>query len=126
MKNIFNEEKLKKNLEKILFIGKLYYEEERGLRFLESIIRYLYTNLESVKVDDIIEIIKEISEKGGSKSMTIAMKLKEEGKTQGKIEGKIEDAINLFKEGIPLDIISKCTGVTKNELKKAIKDSKKK
>jgi len=43
-----------------------------------------------------MKIIKEISEKGGSKSMTIAMKLKEESKT----EGKIEDTINLFKEGV--------------------------
>jgi len=112
MKNIFDEEKLQKNLEKFLIIGKLYYEEEKGLKFLESIIRYLYTNLENVKVDDIVEIIKGISERGGGDSMTIAMKLKQEGK----IEGKIEDAINMFKDGLPMDKIIKYTGVNRNKL----------
>ena len=123
MKNIFDEEKLQKNLEKILIIGKLYYEEEKGLKFLESIIRYLYTNLENVKVDDIVEIIKKISEIRGDESMTIAMKLKQEGRDEGIIKGKIEAAINMFKEGISLEIISKCTGVNKNELDEILKNN---
>jgi len=122
MKNIFDEEKLQKNLEKFLFIAKLYYEEEKGLKFLESIIRYLYANLENVKVDDIVQIIRNISEIRGDESMTIAMKLKQEGRD----EGKIEDAINFFKEGVSLEIISKCTGLPKNKLDEILINQKEK
>ena len=48
--------------------------------------------------------------------MTIAMKLKQEGRDEGIIEGKIEAAVNMFKDGLPMDKIIKYTGVTKNKL----------
>ena len=41
---------------------------------------------------------------------------KKEGIKEGIKEGKIEDARNLKKEGIPIKIISKCTGLTKEEI----------
>ena len=117
LKNIYDEEKLKKNLENFLILGKLYYEEEKGLKFLESVIRYLYINLENTKVEDIVHIIEKISEIGGKETMTIAMKLKEEGR----IEAKVEDALNLIKEGVSIDIISRCTGLSKTEIERIMK-----
>ncbi|MBU5488349.1 Rpn family recombination-promoting nuclease/putative transposase [Clostridium sp. MSJ-8] len=39
-------------------------------------------------------------------------------------EGKIEDAINLFKLGVSLEIIIKATGLSEEEIKKAIEESK--
>jgi len=116
-KNIYDEEKLKKNLENFLILGKLYYEEEKGLKFLESVIRYLYINLENTRVEDIVHIIEKISETGGKETMTIAMKLKEEGR----VEAKVEDALNLIKEGVSIDIISRCTGLSKTEIERIMK-----
>jgi len=116
-KNIYDEEKLKKNLENFLILGKLYYEEEKGLKFLESVIRYLYVNLENTKVEDIVHIIEKISEIGGNETMTIAMKLREEGR----IEAKVDVALNFIKEGVSIDIISRCTGLSKNEIEKIMK-----
>ena len=43
---------------------------------------------------------------------------------EGKIEGKIEDAINFLKLGVPLEIIIKATGLSEEEIKKAIEESK--
>ncbi|OHD11254.1 MAG: hypothetical protein A2086_01335 [Spirochaetes bacterium GWD1_27_9] len=72
-------------------------------------------SLPYIKVDNIVGIIKKNSKIRGDESMTIAMKLKQ--------EGKIEAAINMFKEGISLEIISKCTGVNKNELDEILKNN---
>jgi len=41
MRNIFNESELERNLKDFFEIGRHYFEEEEGLRFLESVIRYL-------------------------------------------------------------------------------------
>ena len=95
MRNIFNERDLEKNLKDFIEIGRQYFEEEEGLRFLESVIRYLY-NAPEIAVERVIETIKEISEEGGKLSMTIATKLIEKGKMQGKIEGKIEGEKSLL------------------------------
>ena len=86
---------LEKNLKDFIEIGRQYFEEEEGLRFLESVIRYLY-NAPEIAVERVIETIKEISEEGGKLSMTIATKLIEKGKMQGKIEGKIEGEKSLL------------------------------
>ena len=61
---------------------KEHFEEEEGLRFLESVIRYLY-NAPEIAVERVIDTIKEISEEGGKLSMTIATKLMEKGKIEG-------------------------------------------
>ncbi len=87
MRNIFNENELESNLKDFFEIGRHYFEEEEGLRFLESIIRYLYSTTE-IEVDTVVDTIKEISEKGGEISMTTAAKLIEKGKIEGKIEGE--------------------------------------
>lgn len=47
---------------------------------------------------------------------------KEEGKIEGKIEGKVERSIeiatNLIKQEIPLDVVAKATGLSKEEIEK--------
>ena len=87
MRNIFNESDLEKNLKDFIEIGSQYFEEEEGLRFLESVIRYLY-NASEIAVEQVIENNKEISEEGGKLSMTIATKLIEKGKMQGEDRGQ--------------------------------------
>lgn len=87
MKNIFNEEKLRRHLMDFLALGRLYFEEEKGLRFLESVIRYIYHTTE-IEPQKVVEIVRNISYKGGQLAMTTAMKLIEEGRKEGIEEGR--------------------------------------
>ncbi len=48
--------------------------------------------------------------------VTIAEQLQQ----MGRVEGKIEDAVNYFKLGVPLETISKATGLSLAEIKAAI------
>ena len=89
MRNIYNEKCLEDKLKGFFEIGRQYFEEEEGLKFLESIIRYLY-NASEITVERVIDTLKEVSEEGGKLSMTIAAKLIEKGKIEGKIEGRME------------------------------------
>ncbi len=61
MKNIFNEKELENNLKSFFEIGRHYFEEEEGLKFLESVIRYLYGSTE-LEVCKVVNTIKGISE----------------------------------------------------------------
>ncbi|MCF6149516.1 MAG: Rpn family recombination-promoting nuclease/putative transposase [Candidatus Kuenenia sp.] len=95
MRNIFDEKHLEDKLKEFFEIGKRYFQEEEGLRFLESVIRYLY-NAPEIPVERVIETVKEISEEGGILSMTIAARLIEKGKIEGKIEGEKSLLIRLI------------------------------
>ena len=134
MRNIFDEKGLEDKLKGFFEIGRHYFEEEDGLRFLESVIRYLYSSTE-IEVGKVINTIKEISEKGGEISMTTAAKLIEKGKIEGKMEGKMEglkEAIEIgleLKYGVEglklLERIRKIVVIEKLEaIKEAVKISK--
>ena len=111
MRNIFDEKCLEYKLKDFIEIGRQYFEEEEGLRFLEVVIRYLY-NAPEIAVERVIDIIKEISEEGGKLSMTIAAKLiekgkiegKREGERKGKLEGRLEGKIEGLKEAIEIGL----------------------
>ena len=103
MRNIFNERELESNLKGFFEIGRQYFEEEEGLKFLEGVIRYLYSSTE-IEVSKVVNTIKDISEKGGELSMTTASKLIEKGRMEGKIEGKIEGRMEGLKEAIALGL----------------------
>ena len=141
MRNILNEKELEKNLKDFLEIGRQYFEEEEGLKFLESVIRYLYSSTE-IEVGKVVNTIKEISEKGGEMGTTTAAKLiekgkiegerkgKAEGKAEGRIEGKIEGlkeaiAIGLeLKYGVEgLKLLEKIINMTSIEKLEAIKEA---
>ena len=130
MRNIFNERELERNLKDFFEIGRQYFEEEEGLKFLESVIRYLYSSTE-IEVDKVVNTIKEISGRGGELVMTTAMKLIEKGKIEGKIEG-LKEAIELgleLKYGVEglklLERINKISLAEKLEtIKEAVKIAK--
>lgn len=86
---------------------------------LESLISYLYNCMETVSVDDIVEVIQKISETGGEKSMTVPMKLRNEGK----IEGKIEDAKKMLLKGLDVELILDVTGLSREEILKLSADT---
>ncbi len=125
MKSIFNVNYLVNNLSYILGVGKDYYLTDEGADFLETIIRYLLSTTE-ITTQSIIDNIKKTSDKGGNIVMTTAAKLMKEGReegleqglTKGKLEGKLEDAKSLKTLGVEIDIISKATGLSEEEIKK--------
>ena len=125
MRNIFNERELDKKLKDFIEIGRQYYEEDEGLRFLESVIRYLY-NAPEIEVERVINTIQEISEEGGKLSMTIAAKLIEKGKLEGKSEG-LREAIGIgleLKYGVEgLKILEKISTITSVEKLEAVKEA---
>ena len=104
MRNIYDEKYLEGKLKVFFEIGRKYFEEKEGVKFLESVIRYLYY-ASDIEEERVIETLKEISEEGGKLSMTIAARLiekgklagieegRKEGKEEGRIEGRAEGAI---------------------------------
>ncbi len=52
--------------------------------------------------------------------VTIAEQLQQMGRVEGMKKSKIEDAVNYFKLGVPLETISKATGLSLAEIKAAI------
>ena len=92
-KNIFNEKKLVTHLKDIINIGRLYYREEEGLRFLESVLRYLFSTTE-ITVDTALECIEITDDRARENLMTTADKLMEKGIEIGTLLEKKEVLIN--------------------------------
>ena len=69
-KNIFNEKKLARHLKDFIGIGKLYFREEEGLKFLESVLRYLFSSTE-IAVDVALKSMEMIDGSAKETLMTI-------------------------------------------------------
>ena len=95
MKNIHNEDSLRKNLADFLNICSLYFKEEKGLNFLKALILYLYS-AGDLETTEVIQAVSALSEAGGTEAMSTATRLMEMGKIKGFEEG-IEKGI---KKGI--------------------------
>ncbi|MEW6617983.1 MAG: Rpn family recombination-promoting nuclease/putative transposase [bacterium] len=123
MKNIYDERRLREHIEDFLQIGRMYYEEEKGLKFLEAVIRYIYNSTE-IKPEEVLETVKKISEKGGEITMTTAMRLRKEGLQEGLQQGLqrlIEVAKSMYKKGFKLEMIAEITGLSEEEIKKVVR-----
>ena len=116
MKNIMNDAELEKNLRDFLEMGRLYFEEERGLKFLESVIRYLYQGSDEKLQNTMVKSIKAISEKGGDIVMTIAKSLEKKGEKNG----KYHTARKMAQKGMDIELISELTELSIEELKKVL------
>ena len=89
MKNIFDQQKLEHHLIQFLEIGRAYFQETQGLKFLEAVINYLLQATE-IEPDKLVQSVASISEKGGDIAMTTAEKLRQEGMQKGRQEGRQE------------------------------------
>nr|WP_320193466.1 Rpn family recombination-promoting nuclease/putative transposase [uncultured Desulfobacter sp.] len=89
LKNVFNPGHLEQALEEYFALGKLFFQEQNGLNFLETVIKYLYLATE-IKTHSIIDAIDSISKQGGVIAMTTAEKLRQEGRLEGRLEGRQE------------------------------------
>ncbi len=120
-KNIFNEKKLVTHLKEIINIGRLYYKEEEGLRFLESVLRYLFSSTE-ITVNTALECIEITDGRARENLMTTADKLMEKG-----IEIGIEKGTLLDKKEVLINQITRKFGISEDDrvLIMAIEDKSK-
>jgi len=86
LKNIFYPEKLEPGLKDLFSLGYRFFQSEKGLKFLEIIISYLYQATE-IETESIINAIVPVTRKGGEIAMTTAEKLRQEGLQKGRQEG---------------------------------------
>ena len=77
-KYIFKPDLLLTYLKKFLKLGKLYYREEEGLSFIESVFRYIF-NAANIEHEKVINKAAQISDSMEDKAMTTADKLRKEG-----------------------------------------------
>ena len=91
MKNIHDEDRLRKNLQDYLAISSMYFREEKGLIFMRSLIHYLYS-AGDLAANEVINTVKAITSKGGMTAMSTATRLMEMGELKGREEG-IEEGI---------------------------------
>jgi predicted transposase/invertase (TIGR01784 family) len=89
MKNIFDQQKLEHYLTQFLEIGRAYFQETQGLKFLEAVINYILQATE-IEPDKLVKSVACISEKGGDIAMTTAEKLRQEGMQKGIQKGRQE------------------------------------
>jgi predicted transposase/invertase (TIGR01784 family) len=87
MKHIFAPDLLERYLGEYWEMARLYFTEERGLRFLESAIRYLFSAAE-ISPERLLEQMAQISEQGGNLIMTAGEQLIEKGKQIGWRQGQ--------------------------------------
>jgi predicted transposase/invertase (TIGR01784 family) len=117
----------KKNLQIILEILKLWHEkgftgERQSMLFF---LKYI-SQTQEIRLDRLEKMLKESKIDGGEIMQTLAEQLKQEGIKIGEEkgikvgeEGKAkETAKNLLEMGIDIDIISKATGLSKEEIEK--------
>ena len=116
LKDVFDEEKIMQKLVDIFNLGVLYLKEEKGLRYFEAVLRYLFANIGEEKQNKVFKIIREISIVGGNNAMTIEEALIKKGEEKGIEKGKIETAKKMLAEGCNVDFISKITGLTVDEI----------
>ncbi len=112
-KNIFDEKKLARHLKDFIGIGKLYFREEEGLKFLESVLRYLFSSTE-IAVEDALKSIEMIDGRAKETLMTTAEKLMEQGREQG-LEQGLERGTLLKEIEILIKQISKKFGISEKE-----------
>ena len=110
MKNIFDQQKLEHHLTQFLEIGRAYFQEIQGLKFLEAVINYILqaTEIETAKI---VQSIACISDKGGDIAMTTAEKLRQEGHQEGRQEGSYKTMVSLVrnakKNGLSEEMIAR-------------------
>jgi predicted transposase/invertase (TIGR01784 family) len=100
---------LREHLQDFFKLGILYFKEEEGLRFLESVCRYIYSAAE-IRAEEILKAVEYLPHDAEEVFMTAAEQLKK--------EAKLEDARKMLIKGYPIKDICDITGLTLDEVRK--------
>ncbi len=115
MKNIYNEQKILKEITDIFSEVNNLLQTEQGELFFEQIVSYLYYSTE-IETPKFVEKMRTISPKAEKKFISTAMRLQMKGKAEGREEGRTYVAFSMLQEGLPDSIILKVTNLTKEQL----------
>ena len=113
----------RKNLQIILEILKLWHEKgfTRERQSMLFFLKYI-SQTQEISIERLEKMLKESKIDGGDIMQTLAEQLKQEGikigEEKGKVKKAIETAENLLEMGIDIDLISKATGLSKEEIEK--------
>lgn len=110
LKNIFHPDKLERALAEYFKIGEAYFREEKSLKFIEAVIRYVYQTTE-IQTEKVVNAIAPLSIKGAEIAMTTAERLREEGMQIGTYESYLQFITNLRKENRTDEEIARLTGL---------------
>jgi predicted transposase/invertase (TIGR01784 family) len=102
-------------LTQFLEIGRAYFQETQGLKFLEAVINYILQATE-IEPDKLVQSVASISEKGGDIAMTTAEKLRQEGMQKGRQEGRQEGMQKGIQKGSHKTMVSLVRNAKKNGL----------
>jgi predicted transposase/invertase (TIGR01784 family) len=122
---------LQTKLPDILSLMKRLTQQETGLQYFETILRYLFSIMEDITTETIKEIAeKALSKKEGESIMTLAEKLRREGEIRGKLEGKLEGLVDAIEMGMILkfpgqvsDVMAAVSGIKDPDVLKNIKEA---
>ena len=106
-----------KYLNDFLKLGILYFKEYEGLRFLESVCRYIFTATE-IEAETIIKTVDVLPQRAEEVVMTTAEKLRKEGQREGQEKTNFEHARKMIEEGLDEKLIMRITGLSREEVRK--------
>jgi predicted transposase/invertase (TIGR01784 family) len=88
-------------------------DKKKGTEYLEVLLRYLTRSAGSLPEKELNEAVTQLFEEGGELMETIAEKLKKEGME----EKAKETAKRMLEDGLPIETISKYTGLPEKKVK---------
>lgn len=106
MKNIFDQELLARHMVEFFELGRSIFQQEQGLKFLESVVNYLYKATE-IETNTVIEAISDITTKGGEFAMSTAERLRQEGRQEGSNKMIFSLVQNAKKQGFSAEMIAR-------------------
>ncbi len=123
MKNIFNEQKILNELDKIATGLNQLLQTEQGEQFFEYLVSYLFyaTKIDTEKY---VDKMRTISPNVGEKFVSTAMKLISKGKHEGTEETEQRIAFNLILKGFDNKLISEATDLTNEQINHLRKSTK--
>lgn len=102
-KYIFKPQELEQILQQFFEIGRAYFDDNKGIKFLETVLKYIYWSTD-IKKEKMAEALTAITPKGRDLAMTTAEKLIEQGIQQGIQQGVQQGVREGLREGIELAV----------------------
>ncbi len=125
LKYIFNPDTLEKSLSEFFEVGRAYFEDAKGLIFLETVIKYIYKSSD-ISEEKMATALKSVSPKGGGLAVSTAQKLIREGMQQGiqqgMQKGKRELIYKMYSKGMSIHEIADLTEMDVKDIRKIVSE----
>lgn len=123
MKHIWYPERLSRHLKEYFELGSTFFNEKRGLTFLQSALTYLF-QATNVETDVIVESISDVSREGGKMAMSTAEQLRKEGLQKGSYSMAKTMVLNAKKQGMKDELIAQILNLDITSVHKLLNNEK--